>query len=427
MPATLPPIAPDVLDGLRHGDERALERTFRDHYESPVAEAREKLDDPSHAPRVVETAFLRAWQQREQFETPEAFERFLHQATSEAAARERARHAVFHRDLTNGHAKTNGHKAGNGHHNGNGHAPATVDDAWKEITATLHAPPPDADAEAHARHDIARHVAAEHVAHVVQKRSWKVPIIIGVVALALVGPFLFWLNRASADASVNSALAAEDARVVRAPIGQRAEVNLADRTAVTLYDDSKIQIPRGFNREWRAVRLTGAGQFVVVREQDRPLDIRAGAASVLATAGTVLVRWYPEEPTTYVRLVDGSATVRAGIKTQALEPGATVAISRDSVISTPPADAAATALAFSAGQLVARDVTLRDALKLLQQWYALDITIHDEKLLDRKVSIDAPLDSPRSAIGSVEASGNLKFGYEGKVMVLTDAATKGKK
>jgi len=46
----------------------------------------------------------------------------------------------------------------------------------------------------------------------------------------------------------------------------------------------------------------------------------------------------------------------------------------------------------------------------------------DLPLLDRPVSIQASLDSPKEAITAVEKSANVKFGYEGKTMVFRDAA-----
>jgi hypothetical protein len=50
-------------------------------------------------------------------------------------------------------------------------------------------------------------------------------------------------------------------------------------------------------------------------------------------------------------------------------------------------------------------------------------------LMERKVSVDAPLDSSKSMIADLEASGNMKFGWEDKTMVLYDAAAtpKGRK
>ena len=73
MSTTSSPIDRDVLAELRRGDERALERLFRERFTELSAEARAELDvDGSQAPRVVEDAFLSAWKARTHFETPES-------------------------------------------------------------------------------------------------------------------------------------------------------------------------------------------------------------------------------------------------------------------------------------------------------------------------------------------------------------------
>src|SRR5437763_1990050 len=57
---------------------------------------------------------------------------------------------------------------------------------------------------------------------------------------------------------------------------------------------------------------------------------------------------------------------------------------------------------------------LRDVLSQLKRWYGVDIKVPDLTLLDRRVTLQASLDSPKEAITGVEQSANVKFGYEGK-------------
>src|SRR6185503_5088604 len=59
---------------------------------------------------------------------------------------------------------------------------------------------------------------------------------------------------------------------------------------------------------------------------------------------------------------------------------------------------------------------LRQVLPQLKRWYGVDI-----KVLDRPVSLQASLDSPKEAISGVEKSANVKFDYEEKTMVFRDA------
>jgi DNA-directed RNA polymerase specialized sigma24 family protein len=97
MPGTMPSIDHDALTRLQAGDEQTLRRIFDDHYSTLTNEAATVLEDPAGAPRVVENVFVRVWDERTEFESPEALESFLHKATREAAARAQSRRASLHR------------------------------------------------------------------------------------------------------------------------------------------------------------------------------------------------------------------------------------------------------------------------------------------------------------------------------------------
>jgi DNA-directed RNA polymerase specialized sigma24 family protein len=128
MTAAQPPIDQDVLVGLRHGDDRSLEQLFRDRYPTLVQEASTQLDDPAAAPRVVERAFMRVWDERQSFETRQALESFLHTAVHDSAVRERKRLATLHRLEAGAHVQLN-HQT----------KPASADEAWSHLKAAIHA------------------------------------------------------------------------------------------------------------------------------------------------------------------------------------------------------------------------------------------------------------------------------------------------
>src|SRR5688572_32468005 len=124
MPGTMPSIDRDALTRLQAGDVQALRRIFDDHYSTLSQEAATALEDPGGAPRVVENVFVRVWDDRADFQSPEALEAFLHQATREAAARAQSRRASIHRFKA--------HERVHPTH-GNAHArkePTTAGEAW---------------------------------------------------------------------------------------------------------------------------------------------------------------------------------------------------------------------------------------------------------------------------------------------------------
>ena len=280
MSTTSSPIDRDVLAELRRGDERALERLFRDRFAELSAEARAELDvDGTQAPRVVEDAFLSAWKARSRFETPESLEAFLHERVHMNAVRERSRRAALHRFEAHGH-----------HTHATHHATptASVDEAWRHVSTILHAPKPDADS--HVRVDVSRHEAAEHVKAIGRRPPWVWPTVVALVLGVVMFAGLRWMDRTSATTAVTKALASQDARALASRAGQRASITLGDRSQVTLGSESRLIVPPGFNETLRAVKLDGTAAFNVASIPRLPFEVRAGGASIVAT-GSAFDPW----------------------------------------------------------------------------------------------------------------------------------------
>src|SRR5215217_9509417 len=125
-------------------DEASLHRTFLAEYQALTEEARADLGEAvALAPKVVEGAFVRAWDARSRFRTPAEVNQFLVEDVHHAAARALSRRAGAHRLAGGGHA--NAHKIED----------ETPDAAWQHIMHALHgeahSPQALADAAAHSR------------------------------------------------------------------------------------------------------------------------------------------------------------------------------------------------------------------------------------------------------------------------------------
>ncbi|MDQ6829936.1 MAG: FecR domain-containing protein [Gemmatimonadota bacterium] len=412
MPAPLN-IDRDALDGLHRGDEQSLERVFRDVAPALTAEANNELNQPASAAHVVENVFIRVWEGRSEWTSPEALETFLHEAVHTAAVRERSRLAALHRFETGAGAKM---PASSTSH------VDTTDEAWSHIVAALHAPATDRAASAHQRGDATRHAAAEHVAHVGEPRSWVPLAIIGAAILVIVPISIWWMNRASVDAAATNALASPDARFVASRPGQMANVTLEDGSKVSVGAETRMKIPPHFGALVRALQLEGTATFDVAKGNPVPLQVRAGDVLVNATGTTFTVRAYPADSAVTVRVKDGTVTVRAAGADRALTAGQAILIAKDGAMREPAAGALDASLAWTDGKVVIPSRPLRDALPEILRWYGLTIRVPDTALLDRIVTVNAPLESSADAIAAIESSGKLKFGYEGKVMVFKDAS-----
>jgi len=419
MPATLPRIDQDVLAGIRIGDERSLERLFRESFPTLTQEAAEKLDERAGAARVVEGAFKLLWEQRASFETPEALERFLHNTVAECAVRENKRRATLHRFEAGAHVHTTARPK---------HEP-TVDEAWNHLAAALHAvdsPEAHAAARAQASH-LYKHDAAAHVASIGKRRVPVGLIALGAVVAALVATPLFWMERSSTEAAAKRALNSADVRVVSTLIGQQAAVTLLDGSKASIGADTKLVIAPDFGTTVRALKLEGAALFTVAPNHKHEFHVRTGDNSVTATGTTFSVYAYPDDEMMIVSVREGAVRVKAGKETRDVAASKGLVVTKGGEMRDASASELEEALAWTQNKVVIVDRPLRAAIKQMARWYALDLGVTDSSLLNRPVTVRADLQSSRDAISALEKSGKLAFGYdEDRKMVLRDAGAPAK-
>ena len=400
--------APDAgTPAVALANEETLRRVFLEEFASLTAEARKDLGEDARAlvPKVVEGAFVRAWDARARFRTPEEVHQFLVEDVHHAAARALSRRASAHR--LSGGGKANAHDVHD----------ETPDEAWTHIMHALHGEThsPQALAEA-ARHS--RHEAAEHIKHSDKSTPlWVMLTIFGVVLGALLG-IAALMGRVSEDAKIAHALDASDARPIATTFARMGNVTLDDGTRVRLAPESQITVPKAFGTELRTVRLAGIGEFTVGKGMEQPFRVNAARTDIIAT-GTVFTVRVADDSSVTVVVTEGSVRVgRRKAMTDVPTGGAVVA--KDSVVRQATAAERDEADAWRSGTLVVNDRSLGEALNLMKRWYGLTILVPQQKLLDRRVSFRASLDSTRQAIRGIEESSGLQFGYVGQNMAFTE-------
>ena len=415
MSVTSPPMGSNSPSpGVPLSDPQSLEQYFRSHFNELAVEAKSQLDDGSPAaPRVVEGAFRHAWEERERILTPQDLDAFLHEEVRHGVAREKSRRASLHH---HGASKTAAHTV-----------PVDVDQSWTHLSHTLHLVPEERKTDvAEEVAAVLRHDAAGHVADLAKKRSWKGAIAVGVVAAILVAGGIYYVDRLGDEGAVTGALNAGDARTHVAATAQLAIVTLDDGTRVMLTPESKLIVPKQFGELMRAVKLEGEATFTVAPGRTKPFEVRAANTKTLVTGTVLTVRSFTAESAVVVALKEGTATVKVGDSTRTVGAGQAVFV-KNSAMREPTAPELQEATTWNDKTLTISNRTLRDVLPQLKRWYGVDIKVVDLPLLDRPVSIQASLDSPKEAITAVEKSANVKFGYEGKTMVFRGAAAPAKK
>lgn len=404
--ATLSP-SPGAL-----ADEESLHRTFLSEFSALTEEARADLRDaPALAPKVVEGAFVRAWDARERFKTPAEVHEFLVDDVHHAAARALSRRVAAQR------------LAGHGHAEAHTLVEPTPEEAWKHILHALHGEEhsPQALAEQAA---VSRHGAAEHISHVSDEGSpWK-PILFGAVVLAILLGLAAYLTRMSADARFAKALNAPDARVVSSTAARIGIVTLDDGSRVRFAPDTKLIIPKDFGPDLRAVKLEGAAVFDVKQGLPNPFRVYAGDVIVEAKGTSFTVRAYPGDSAIAVVANEGTVAVGRGKELVDLPAGKAVLVYRGAAPRAATQAQLEEADAWRTGSFAVADRPLGEVLPLLSRWYGLHISAQPQELLDRRVTFRASLDSTRQAIRGIEQSANVAFGYAGQNMVFHEAAAR---
>lgn len=400
------PVKPDVP--LR--DEDALKRFFFAQHASLGEKARAQLgaDAFALAPKVVEGAFVRAWDARAQFKSTDELTTFLTQDVHHAAARALSRRAAAHRFA--GHAET--HHASSGAIN--------PDESWLHIQHALHG-------EAHAPGTLAavaaasRHEAAGHIANVGSNRGIAIAVGLAVAAAVTVLGGMKVMDVVAAKGKIAKAVNASDARVVPTPPGRAGEISLADGSTAHVAPDSKLSIPKDFGPKLRGVKIEGAATFDVAPGLKDPFQVHVRNAVVVATGTSFTVRAYGEDSTSTVVVGDGSVEVRVGDQPQAVNAGAGIVVSASGTRAA-TADEIEEVTAWRKGSLALSNRTLKDGVAALRRWYGYDVRVADVALLKRPVTVKASLDSAMQAVQQVARSAGLRFGYVGENMAFVDTA-----
>lgn len=399
MSTPFAPIDAATIASLNKGDEAALERIFRTHYDVLLEKALERLkDEKAAAPRLVAAVVRELWEEREGFHSTTEIEGFLNEEFRHRARAVRSRMAAVHR-----FEKTEGVKAHEGH------APPTADQLWADILKDLHKPVVDPATAAKRRREHVAHEAASHIGSVAKPRNWKTPaLLIAVGAIALWGGYV-WAAKTSKASVITQMLAATDAPTVVTRPGQLGNFSLADSSLIRLGADSKLIRVANFGREFRSAMATGAAAVTIGAGSELPFEMRLGEASIVATSGEFAVRDYAEEPFRYVLARTGELKVTVGEAERTLKAGEAITISREGAIADATADDRDHAFTWLDGKYVAKGITVKEALTDLYRWYGLDFAIPDSTVLTRPVSLDVPLESSQAAIAAMEAGAELKF------------------
>ena len=439
---TLPPRNGDARDGASQvpsptaapraavlPDETALRRVFDAEFPALVDSAGRELGAAAAlAPRVVESAFVHAWEQRTRFETATGLQAFLrddvHHGVARALSRRAAAHRLGHHDEAQA---AHGAPAAAMPQGGAAVAAPPVDPevAWMHVLHTIHDQGPKHESRAHAM-EMTRHDAAQHVASIAKPRNWWPAVLAGVVAVLAIWAAMQWADSASQQSAITRALAAQDTRVASSGRGQLANVTLGEGTRVRLAPDTRITIPKDFGDRMRAVRLEGAATFEPTAGRARPFQVHThNNVIVVATGTSFSVRSWQGDDGVGILVHKGTVSVRVGDAERSVGEGEAMVVKGDGSVSTPDEATRRALMSWTEGRLILPQQPLAQVLPQLRRWYDLDIGLADSSVGTRPVSLDVPITAPKEAIATIEKQARVKYSYAGRDLVFRDSADTG--
>ena len=423
MSTSVPPRDDNVSSALSAmpvtalGDENALKEAFLTHYPALSKEAKLGLGDDALAlvPKVVEGAFVRAWDARAKLKTVDELNAFLIDDVHHAAARALSRRAAAHRF---------GGTAAHGAHAVSGEVNPDV--SWTHIQHAMHggehSSASHAEVAATSRHD-----AADHIGAVGKSKPILLAVILGAVAITAIVGGMFAMDQAAAKGKVTKALKSQDVRLINTPAGRAGTINLGDGSTAHMAPESQLTIPKDFSGTLRGVGLEGATNFEVAKGLPQQFEVHARNAVVVATGTSFTVSGYPGDPQITVAVGEGSVEVRQGTVIRPVAAGAGLVIHDDGTMRVATAEEREEASGWMTGTLALENRSLKYALAQMKRWYGYEIRVPQDSLLLRKVTIRASLDSGMQAIRLVEQSSGLEFGYAGQNMVFRVRGSSGAK
>ncbi len=198
------------------------------------------------------------------------------------------------------------------------------------------------------------------------------------VAAALAGLGLFWFWPATHTPTEPVAF-----RQVVTPAGQKARVELPDGTEVWLNAQSRLRYASTFGHTaQRVVELEGEAYFDVAHDKQHPFIVRSGTLATRVLGTQFNVRAYADDPDVEVAVVSGNVRVTDAQRDSVnLLPNQKSHYDRHThTLGQQTITDATDYRAWTNDRLILDNVTIAEAVRLLNRRFAVQIQVPQEKL-----------------------------------------------
>lgn len=183
--------------------------------------------------------------------------------------------------------------------------------------------------------------------------------------------------------------------------GQRKDFVLADGTEIKLNSGSTISFPEKFLGNTREVTLVGEAFFNVAKDKTKPFIIKSGDLSTTVLGTSFNINAYPKSNDILVTVATGKVQIGAKDNTVFLLPNEQGVFHKNSdSISKNDVDSNSL-INWQKGLLTLNDITMKEALDVLEKWYGVTFVIHDDTPLDCHITASFNNESLSNVLESI--------------------------
>lgn len=226
--------------------------------------------------------------------------------------------------------------------------------------------------------------------------------------------------------------------------GSKSKIQLPDGSQVWLNADSRLTYDENFRGPFREVQIAGEAYFDIAKDKDHPFIIHAGSIDVKILGTSLNIRNYANEKSTAAVLIRGSIEVtlrNSPDKKIIMQPNEKLVvqngkmlITKDTLIRQKVADLPVMTLGkahFREKDTIAIDIlwvknklafdqeTLEDVARKIERWYAVKVTIKDERLKHTEYSAVFEDESLRQVMQALQMTGNFNYVISKKEVIIT--------
>jgi len=227
--------------------------------------------------------------------------------------------------------------------------------------------------------------------------------------------------------------------------GSKSKIQLPDGSQVWLNADSRMTYNESFRGPFREVQITGEAYFDIAKDKDHPFIIHTNSIDVRVLGTSLNIRSYANEKNTEAVLIRGSieVTLRSSPdKKIILQPNEKLVVQNgramvvkkgmpsvqkyeDAPVMTlgkahiQPKDTVAMDILWVKNKLSFDQETLEDVARKIERWYAVKVTIKDERLKRTEYSAVFEDESLRQVMEALRMTGNFRYSISKKEVTIT--------